>query len=806
MLKSYFRIAWRTLTRNKVYALINVLGLALGICACLVIWLIARYEFSFDRNHPDQDRVYRINTYEKFTKDDPEHLVPCVQPDLPKAVRTEIAGVQTVAPYHVLSDAKAVIPGNGRAGAVFSSNPIVTGPEYFTIMTRDWLAGDERTALSEPFKVVLTEKIARTYFGAIPLDQIIGREIVYDDSLHVNVSGIVGEWGENTDFQFTEFISLSSADHGVLRQALQLDGGKGIPHSSRVLLKLAPKVNPDAVNAALSAIYKRKWENKFYPRISLQSLHSIHFTEYGGETEIKTANLSTLYALLSIALFILILAVINYVNLATAQSLTRDKEIGIRKVLGSTRTNVILQFLFETLLLTLLAVVLAGLFVKPVLGAFRSFIPVGVRFDPFSSSTLLFMGAITGITTLLAGLYPARMLSSYLPRLSLRGAGAPKGSEKWWLRKGLIVFQFTVSLVFIIGTLVTQRQIRYMQNKDLGFNSDAIVLLDTHDSNDSLNRVKVLEEQLRQLPGITEVARENMPPMGMDRGIFTIQYKEWSDERIPVDAIKADEHFIPLYKIRLLAGRNLLPSDTIKELVINESLAKRLGFNSPEKALGKRLYTWRKSVPIVGVVADFHEASLHEAIKPLLITSMACTDMAIRLETRGRSTGEVKALLAKVEKQWKRIYPHTPFDFTFLDDSLAQLYKKEQTTAWLLNIATGITIFISCIGLFGLTMFTAARRTREIGIRKVLGASVPDIATLLSKDFVFLVSIALLIASPIAWIFMHSWLRGFAYRIPIGIDIFLIAGGAILFITLLTVGFQSIKAALVNPIKSLRTE
>jgi ABC-type antimicrobial peptide transport system permease subunit len=273
-----------------------------------------------------------------------------------------------------------------------------------------------------------------------------------------------------------------------------------------------------------------------------------------------------------------------------------------------------------------------------------------------------------------------------------------------------------------------------------------------------------------------------------------------------VAAVKADEHFIPLYGIRLLAGRNLLPGDTLKEVVINESLSKLLGFASPEKALGQSIYTWNKYCPIAGVVADFHQASFHETIKPMLITSLACTDIAVKLDTRNKSVAETKAILARVENQWKAFYPHTPFEYDFLDESIARLYQKEQTTSWLMNITTGITIFISCIGLFGLTMFTTARRTREIGIRKVLGASVPDIVALLGKDFFILIVIALFIASPVAWFFMHQWLEDYAYRIPFGVDIFLIAGVTILFITLLTVSFQSVKAALANPVKSLRTE
>ncbi|MFT3824712.1 MAG: ABC transporter permease [Chitinophagaceae bacterium] len=806
MFNHYLVIAWRMLSRNKVFSLINVFGLALGICACLVIWTITQYEFSFDRFHADKDRIYRINTSEQLTKSDPVRLVPAVLPPLAAAVKSEVPGVETVAPYHFLYDGVVSVPGSGSTHVSYECKPVVAGPEYFSIMKYEWLAGNEHTALQEPFKVVLSEKQSYKYFGKLPASEIVGKELVYNDSIRVTVSGIVKDWKENSDFAFTEFISLATAEHGYLQEVLKLDqtNWKGVPYSSRVLLKLAKDVNEKDVNAVIVKLFSKKWD-KPSMSISLQPLTSVHFTEYGGETEIRTAHLPTLYVLMSVALFILLLAVINYVNLATAQSLSRDKEIGIRKVLGSSRSRIAVQFLLETFLMSLLAVMLATVFVNPVLHVFRSFIPEGVKFAPFALSTITFLAGISLAITLLAGLYPARFLSSYLPVLTLRGSGA-KGSERWWFRKGLIVFQFSISLVFIIGTLVVGSQIHFMLSKDLGFKSDAVILLSTNESRDSLFRVKQVEESIRQVPGVAMVARENMPPMGLDRGIFTIRYKPLGDEFIPVAAIKADEHFIPLYGMKLLAGKNLSPSDTIKEVVINESLSKLLGFKTPEQALGQSIFIWDKFCPITGVVADFHQASFHESIKPLLITGLACTDIVVKLDTKGASAENTKAILARIEKQWKQFYPHTPFEFSFLDEELGRLYEKEQTTSWLMNIASGITIFISCIGLFGLTLFTMEKRTREIGIRKVMGASIPDIVVMLSKDFVVLIVIALLIASPIAWMLMHKWLQDFVYRISPGIGIYLVAGIAILFITLLTVSFQSVKAALVNPVKSLRNE
>ena len=812
MFKSYWTIAWRTLVRNKVYTLVNVLGLALGVCACLVIWVIVRYEFSFDRGHPDGNRIYRVNSYEQFLKNEPKHLTPSVLTALPEAIRKDLAGVETVAPYHTLTDAVATVVREGKKKVDYAAEPIVTGPEYFRIMRYEWLAGDAATALEAPFSVVLTEKKARQYFGSGPLDGMIGRQIVYNDSLPVHVTGIVRDWDEHTDFPYDQFISLSTAPHSWLYSTLWLDPAipqKGIPGSSHVLVKLEERADPRKVGVALLALAAReKWLTTLVTGVELQPLSAVHFTSGTSDGSIRTSQLSTLYALLSIALFILALAIINYVNLATAQSLTREKEISIRKVMGSGRGNLILQLLAETFFLTALAGLVAVTMVRPVLGAFHRFVPVGLRYEPFALTNLLFLLGITVVTTLLAGLYPARLLSAHSPVDTLKGAGAPRGGGKWWVRKGLIVFQFTVSLVFIIGTMVIGRQIGYMLHKDLGFRSDAVVEFNTNERRDSVGmaRVKSLEAAIGRLPGISAVARENMPPTGTDRGMFSIRYLARSNEPIRVEAIKADEHYLDLYGIRLLAGRGAFASDTLRELVINESMSKLLGFSRPEQAIGQKILTWGVSVPIVGVVADFHKYSFHDPIQPLLIAVMSCTDIAFRMDVRGQPAGSAKAILSRVEHQFKAFYPHGSFEFSFLDDEIAQMYQREQTMEWLMNIATVITLFISCIGLFGLTLFTTARRTREIGIRKVLGARVGDILVMLGKDFVVLVGIALVVASAGGWWLMHRWLQDFAYRVSIGVEVFLLAGGALLLVTVVTVGVQALRAAVVNPVKSLRVE
>jgi len=508
---------------------------------------------------------------------------------------------------------------------------------------------------------------------------------------------------------------------------------------------------------------------------------------------------------MGIALFILILAVINFINLSTAQSVRRAKEVGVRKVLGSSRTSLIFQFLTETLMLTSFAVLLAALLVNPVLTAFQSFIPQGVTFHLFNPSTLIFLMLVTIVTTLLAGLYPAKILSSYLPALSLKGAGVQRRGEKWLLRKGLIVFQFTVSLIFIIGTIVIADQLSYTRSKDLGFTADAIITVETP-WGDSLSKVRVAAEKIKQLSGVNRVALAWATP-GSARGM-RIKFKNTDVKETEVAQVDGDENLIPLYQIKLLAGRNLAHTDSVREFVINETLSRLMGYKKPDEAIGKTVYWFNKPYPVVGVVADFHSSSLHDPIVPLCIINRVEREgtLAIKLAAKGKLSNTLGTTLKQVEKAWKSIYPAGTFDYRFYDESLALAYQKDRQTATLMNTAMAVTIFISCIGLFGLVLFTAEKRAKEISIRKILGASVVNIAAMLSMDSLILVIIALLIASPIAWYFMSKWLQGFAYRINISLWIFILAGLGAIFIALITVSFQAIKAALMNPVKSLKAE
>ncbi|HTB23918.1 MAG TPA: ABC transporter permease [Puia sp.] len=818
MLKNYLKIAWRNISRHKIYTLINVTGLALGICACLVIYLINSYDLSFDRFHPDGNRIFRIvgevqRGNEKLFLNSPFSDVAGFQNQIP--------GFESESGYHQYG-AKTIIPVIGQPAKKFNGDldnggiaSIITGPSYFDIFKYQWLAGNA-ASLNDPFRVVITESRARQFFGNLPLTSMIGKTVIYDDSLKVTVSGIIKDWDKKSDFAYTEFISISTATHSFLKNRIPTEDWTCLsPHQSQAFVKLSMGTSAVSINAAFAAFikkYSKLGDQGSNLKMWLQPLTEIHFTPDfhrgdDGDNQFRKAYLPTIYALMGAALFILLIAAINFINLSTAQSIRRAKETGIRKVLGSKRTSLIFQFLTETFVLTLMAVFTSVLLVKPVLTLFSNYIPDGVNFI-LNTGTIIFLISVLVITTLSAGFYPAIVLSSYLPVQSLKGAGVKINKEKWYLRKLLIVFQFSISLIFIIATLVIGKQIRYMRDSDKGFKTDAIITIQKV-WRDHSNKANNVAENIKRISGVDEVILEAFAPMGFPHMMGGIEYKGNDDIKFNASYQPGGAGYIPFYEMKLLAGRNLFTEDSLKEIVVNETFAKSLGFPKPEQVLGKNITCLGgESYTIVGVVADFHENSFHEPMKPVVIVHLPVQEkgIAIKLSSKGMQASEAKLILAEVEKLWKKAYPEENFKADFLNESIRWLYDQETKTAWLMNVVMIITIFISCMGLFGLAMFTAEQRTREISIRKILGATVANIITLLSKDFVVLVIISLIVASPVAWYFMNNWLDDFAYRIHFSWSIFLLAGSIAVLIALLTVSFQAVKSAMANPVNSLRSE
>ena len=758
MLKNYFIIGWRNLKKNKFFAFINVLGLSLGLCSCLVIFLSYQFELSFDKFHPNKERIYRITSHIESDRP-PAARIP---PPIPAELRKEITGVSAISctyPYYV----KSMIREKNNKIATFDSQSegtdnvrfVLTDSNYFSIFNYKWLVGSAASSLNHPFEVVLSESQARRYFGSGPLGEMIGKEVVYDDSIQAHVSGIVQDWNKNTDFPYTDFISLSTARSSRLKNRFQPDNANPARGNAWVwsFVRLSGSTTPDMVSTQLQAFVAHHFPTSPLDslKLALQPLANIHFDRNYTGDDIRKASLPALYGIMAIAAFILLIAIINFVNLSTARSIQRSREIGVRKALGSSRTRIILQFLTESVFLTLFAMCLALLMIKPVLFVFSDFLPPGLNYSPLAPSTLLFLLAGTIFTAVLAGLYPAKVLSSYSPVITLRGTGDHKGGDRWWLRKSLIVFQFTLSLLFIIASFIVGKQVNYMLTTDAGIKTDAILNVLTYWKEDT-RKIKIFEEKVNQLPGIAAVVRQGGPPLGWGRATMNIKYKGREEIEQKVSVERGNETFIPFYGMRLVAGRNLLHSDSLRELVINETYCRALGFKSPWEAIGKFLYqdigdSSEKACPIVGVVADFHDANFHEAIGPVVIEHDPANELSlgIRLDAGARQAGEVKHTLDELQKIWKEVYPKTALNphnalyFRFLDDTINSFYENEKRLSFLMMVSVIVSIFISCIGLLGIAVFTTEKRRKEIGIRKIVGASVLNIATMLGRDFVFLV-------------------------------------------------------------------
>jgi putative ABC transport system permease protein len=816
MLKNYFKIAFRILARNRAFAVINTFGLGLGISACLLIFTVITYELSFDKSLPGRDRIFRVVTELQNPGSQINHIatVPGPAADI---IRSSVSGLETVALFYSF-DPKVAIPVGNKIVRRFFPAPqggqgasiILTEGQYFQIFKYQWLAGDPATALSEPLRVVISENEAHKYFGQLPPEEVMGREIIYDDSIRVKVTGIVKDWKTATDFKFRDFISYSTVFHSFLEHRGNWNNWGGWMGNSQVFVKLEEHSSAGQIDPQFSKIVKEhlRLQPGTEARFFLQPIRDIHFNGDFQDSYSRKAHLPTLYGLMAIAAFILVIAVFNFINLSTAQSIQRAKEIGIRKVFGSSRRNIVVQFLCEIFLLVLTATILSLVIMKPLIYLFHDLLPPGITLSFYSPTTILFLALLVLITSLLAGFYPAKVLSGYLPVISLKGEGGRQVSQGGNLRKAMIVFQFTLSLVFIIATLVTGNQVRFMLNQDMAFAKDAVINLNT-DRNYPKANVDLLTDRLKGLAAVQMTSRNQGPPADEFLSRTTISY---NGTDVMTQVLGADENYVPLYQLKIIAGRNITHSDTVREFLISETCARGLGFKKPEDAIGKMVdFGFSDGAdgvkhPIVGVVADFHSESLHDPMMPITIATQYGRTVSVKLSPKSLHPEDFQSAMTEMGKAWKTVYPNEPFEYKILDDQIAKFYDSYRKTNQIMNTAMFIAIFISCMGLFGLAAFTAGQRRKEIGVRKVLGASVTGIISMLSKDFLKLVLLSLALASPIAWYFMKNWLDGFAFRINLSLWIFMLAGSIALIIALATIIFQAIKAAIESPVKSLRSE
>lgn len=818
MFKSFFVALSRSLWRNRLFTTLNIVGLSVSICIAWIVFRMVSYEYSYDKKIPEVGNVYQVVVKSKDADDPTERGFAGVALPVYNTLAHDVTGVQTVVPLFYKYHHKVVIAGKENTTPVQVEDLnkditlVSTTPDYFNMLGYRWLAGNEATALDAPDKVVLTDQRAGIYFPSLSPQQMVGRTIVYDDTMTRQVSGVVAQLDYPNSFsaENNEFIPL-------LKDDLTDNEWGGMSSDNLVFIKPDKGANPQRIMDQLNVV-NTKYNQENFEKYKYKTWYDVlplsqkHFeAQYGAQT--RTADKRVLKGLMLAGVFLLLLACINYMNLSTAQLPGRAREIGIRKTLGGSSRGLAFRFMGESLTLTFIAAVFALGLTAFAVKLFAGFLPDGLPGYVNYGGMALFLLSLIIAVAFLSGWYPAWLASRVNTVSVLKGVVQNgKGGRGILLRKGLIVFQFLIAQVFIIGSIVVHQQLKFALHKDLGFNKEGIVTVPIpyYVRNDPQYKDKqfVLKNELQHQAGIQGVSLGSRPMDNTMFGNIMIRYRDTTKVQSQINMKFADTDYLKLYGFKLLAGRNFVASDTMNELVINEKAVKAFGFSSPEEAIGQILVTPgnNKRYPVVGVVADFHQFGVRSKIDPALITTSKGSGSAILNIKLPSGTSRWKASIAAIEKEWKKLYAGVPFQYSFYDETVKKFYQQEERAQTLVSTATGIAVLISCLGLFGLATLMAYQRVKEIGIRKVLGASVLGIVRLLSKEFLSLVFISAVIASPIAWWMMNKWLQDYAYKIEIRWWVFLFAILAACVTALLTVGYQAIKAARANPAKSLRTE
>lgn len=800
MFKNYLKTAIRNLTRNKTYTSINVFGLATGIAVCLIIFLVIRFETSFDTFHKNKDRIYRVIT--EFHDDNGTSYNSGVPFPLPRTLRTDFPQVEKVAAiYNDSNEQLAILNSSGGVVKKFKEQTGVffTEPDFFDIFDFKWLTGSA-SSLAEPNTAVVTKTIAEKYFD--DWKQAVGKIVRLEDKKELKITGVIDDVPANTDFQFKVVGSFKTLEAASRNDWVSVSSDMGC------YLLLPPNMSPEKFNSLLPAFIK-KYKPAEYAKdiVDIQPLSKVHFDSEAGNFLRRTISKELINALIFIAAFILIIACVNFINLSTAQAVNRSKEVGIRKVLGSARSQLRFQFLSETAIIVLAAVVLSLLLTVIFLPSIKNILVLPLSTDIFKEpSIFLFLLLLTPIVILLSGFYPSIVLSKFNPIAALKSKASAARTKGFSLRKALVVVQFVIAQALIIGTLIIVKQMNYFNSKSMGFDKDAIITVPFPSDSASRTKLDFLKNKLSEQKGIAKFTLAFASPA--DNGGWYSDFKfDHSDKRTNFGANMkwADDKYLDMYGIKLVAGRNLRQSDTANEFLVNEKLLSMLGITDPNAALNKEINMWDGQIKanIVGVVKDFHSTSLRDEVAPVIIGSSKKNYLVAGIKLKGSN---YKDAISGIEKIWNELYPDYVFEYQFLDEKIARFYTQEKKLSDLYKLFAIVAILLSCLGLYGLASFMAVQRIKEVGIRKVLGASVKNVIYLFSKEFIILISIAFVFATAVAYYFMHKWLQGFAYRIDLSWWIFALAGLLSLFIALITVSSQAIKAALTNPVKNLRTE
>jgi len=802
MIKNYFKTAFRSLLRNKSYAVINITGLTVGIAACMLIYLITSYHLSFDNFHTKKDRIYRVvsesignGTGTSRSAGVPFPTAQGLRNDFPE-LQGKVAAI-----FGSGNDQITVLDEQNQPGKKFKEarGLFFAEPQFFEVFDYKWLAGDPKTALSDPNAVVLTQEMAEKYFG--DWHTAIGRTIKYENADVWKVTGILENPPANTDIPLQIVASFKSYKNAPLTDWVSI-------YSSHHVYIALPENYPSSRLSALMPgfVKKHKPADNAKDGMALQPLTNMHFDTRFSVFSRQTFSKELITALSLIGLFLLIIACVNFINLATAQAVNRAKEVGVRKVLGSSRKNLIMQFMGETFLITFFAVVLATAIAWLTVPALNTLLQIRLSRSFFTALQIpAFLLIITLLVTLLAGFYPALVLSGYNPITALKSKIAAK-TGGLSLRRALVVFQFAIAQVLVIGMLVVVSQMNFFKNASLGFTKDHILSVPIPGDSAARSKIDYLRAQLLQQPGISNVSFSFGSPA--ENGNWSSDFNfDHSTKSCGFEAnLKwVDVEQFKTFDMQFVAGRPFYPSDTIREFVVSETLVKKLGLKNPEDIIGKQINLWggEHVANVCGVIKDFHTLSLRQPLDPIIMAPMRNNFQMFSAKIRPE---KAKETLAYVEKLWTSTFPDFVYEYQFLDEKIDRFYRRETQLSQLYSIFAGIAIFISCLGLYGLVSFMATQRVKEVGIRKVLGASVANIVYLFSREFTLLILLSFVIAAPVAWYIMSQWLSDFEYRIQLGAGIFLLAIAGSVLIAWITVGYRAIRAALTNPVKSLKTE
>lgn len=792
MLRNYFITAWRNLKRNRAYTVVNILGLALGIASGIIIFSLIDFQLGLDNFHPHADRTYRIVSELHGNKITYSEGTPI---PLGKAFQDDYAYAERVVRVADFNDQLITLPAEpGRQRFKDESGVTYVDPSFFDIFYFPLAYGTAGSALAQPNTAVITKKLAKRYFDT---EDAVGKVFQLNNGEHFTVVGVLNDKPLNTSLRHEIYLSYANLKDS------NADNWGAIFGNMQVFITLARGVSKEAVDRALTGLSKKYYQSgeAEVHRFTLQPLADIHFNESLGNPHAKRY----LWALALVGLLLIVTSCVNFVNLATAQAINRNKEVGLRKIMGSSRAQLFWQFIVETALVTLAAMVLTNLLANIALTALSTYADIQLsitflnnwRFAVFVIATFLLM-------VVLSGFYPAMVIVGVQPLASLSNKLSAHQTNTFSLRKALITFQLIIAQILVISTIVITKQIDFSTNADLGFDKQDMVMLPipAHDE----VKMSTLRTRFETIPAVSGVTFCFSAPASGSNMTTGVRYANRDqDEPWGINMKYGDDQYLSVFDIPVVAGRNLFPADTTRELLVNETFVKKLGIEDPREVIGQRISINGGTItaPIVGVMKDFYNYSFRSEIAPTCVLSDVddYRNCAVKVHS-----DDVAATLRSLEQVWNEVYPEHLYSFQFLDERIAGFYQNDIMILRLIQVFAALAVFISCLGLYGMVSFMALRKTKEIGVRKVLGASVQRILWLFGREFGKLVLLAFLVAAPVAWWGMHLYLQGFTYRIALDFGIFILALSVTTVIAVATVCYRATAAALANPAETLRTE